>query len=79
MKRKQFKAEPVKPYTYEDLFEALSELSEDQLEKPVMVAKGRKVFPVWDTSLSCECNGGLAVELVGPEYPLLICTKPDRA
>lgn len=57
--------------TYQELLTALSELTPDQLAKPVRVAVGRKVLPIYDTALSCECSGGARV-IVGENYPLLI-------
>jgi len=68
-------ADPPKKLTYGELLEALYELSLEQLNLPAKVAKGRKVFSIWDTSLSCECKGP-AVDLVGKDYPLLIGNKP---
>lgn len=61
----------MKELTYIELVKALMELSPDQLAQPVRVAVGRKLLPVYDTALSCECGGGARV-IVGDNYPLLI-------
>ena len=63
--------------TYIELLDSLCELSPEQLKLPVRVAIGRKVLPLFDTSLSCEC-GGPAKLLVGENYPLLIGNKPQE-
>jgi hypothetical protein len=65
---------PMKELTYLELVLALHELTPEQLHQPVRVAVGRKLLPVYDTVLSCECNGGARV-LVGENYPLLIGNK----
>jgi hypothetical protein len=61
----------MKELTYLELVMALHELSPEQLALPVKVAVGRKVLPVFDTALSCECNAP-ARAAVGDNYPLLI-------
>ena len=61
----------MKELTYFGLMQALLELTPEQLALPIKVAVGRKVLPIYDTALSCECGGG-ARTLVGENYPLLI-------
>lgn len=61
----------MKEMTYLELMESLLELTEEQLLQPVRVAVGRKLLPVYDTALSCECNAPARAE-VGENYPLLI-------
>jgi hypothetical protein len=67
----------VKELTYGELLANLYELSPEQLQLPVRVAVGRKVLPLFDTALSCECNSP-ARALVGENYPLLIGNKPQE-
>ena len=64
----------VKPMTYGALLEALYELTPEQLNLPAQVAVGRKVLPIYDTALSCECNAP-ARQAVGENYPLLIANS----
>ena len=61
----------VKPLTYGALLEALYELTPEQLNLTAQVAVGRKVLPIYDTALSCECNAP-ARQAVGENYPILI-------
>ena len=67
----------MKELTYLELVMALHELSPDQLAQPVRVALGRKLLPIYDTALSCECSGGARVVL-GENYPLLIGNKSQE-
>lgn len=67
----------VKELTYGELLASLYELSPEQLALPAKVAVGRKVLPLYDTALSCECNSP-ARALVGENYPLLIGNKPQE-
>ena len=67
----------MKELTYLELVMALHELTPEQLAQPVRVALGRKLLPIYDTALSCECGGG-ARTLVGENYPLLIGNKPQE-
>ena len=57
--------------TYKDLIERLNELSPEQLDQPARVTVGKKIYPIIDTALSCECSGP-AVKLVGENCPLFI-------
>ena len=61
----------MKELTYDDLLHALRALTPEQKHLPARIVIGRKVLPVYDTALSCECGGG-ARTLVGDNYPLLI-------
>ena len=61
----------MKEMTYLGLMEALLELTPEQLVLPVRVAVDRKLLPIYDTALSCECNAP-ARAAVGDNYPLLI-------
>jgi hypothetical protein len=57
--------------TYGELMVALNELTSCQRSLPVRIAVGRKLIPLYDTSLSCECKGG-SKDLVGENYPILM-------
>jgi hypothetical protein len=67
----------MKELTYLQLASALMELTPEQLAQPVRVAVDRKLLPVYDTALSCECNAP-ARAAVGDNYPLLIGNKPQE-
>ena len=64
-----------KDITYGQILEALYELTPEQLNLPARVTVGRKIYPIIDTCMSCECSGP-AVDLVGEHYPLIVSGGP---